>query len=64
MVRSTITLELIAESEEQVRLIVDEKCSSEWRDRPYKGVNNPYQDTLKVKILEENITLPYILREY
>lgn len=58
-----IHLELIAKSEIQVRRLVDGLCSAEWRDKPYKSPGELYQDTLKVKLLEE-VKLPYVLREY
>lgn len=59
----TIVIELIAESEEQVRRLVNGLCAPEWRDKPYKAPNDIYRDTLKIKLIE-SITLPYVLREY
>lgn len=59
-----ITLELLAESEEQVRRLVDDRCAPEWRGLPYRSDKQPYEDSLKIKVLEDNINLPYVLREY
>ena len=60
----TITLELLAESEEQVRRLVNGLCAPEWRDKPYKMTGDIYRDTLKIKVLEENLKFPLVLREY
>jgi hypothetical protein len=59
-----ITLEVLAESEEQVRSYVDNLRLPEYRDKPYKYKDHKYEDTLKIKIWEEGISLPYVLREY
>lgn len=60
-----ITLEVLAESEEQVRRHIDKICIPEYRDKPYKFPSgSSYEDTLKIKVWEEGIILPYVLREY
>lgn len=44
---------------------IDKICIPGYRDKPYKfPSDSPYEDTLKVKVWEEGITLPYVLREY
>ena len=60
----TIILELLAESEEQVRRLVDQRCPAWGRDKPYKFPSGaPFQDTLKVRMLQENIQFPLVLNE-
>lgn len=58
-----IEYEILAESEEQVRRLIDEECAPEWRDRPYKLAGAPYEDTLQIT-LDRTIELPYIMRSY
>lgn len=61
----TITLELLAESEEQVRRLVNGLCAPEWRDKPYKFPSGaPFQDTLNIRVLQANIKFPLVLNEY
>lgn len=52
---------ILAESEAQVRSYADSQCIEEYRSRPY---HKQEEDSLRIEILETDLTLPYVLREY
>lgn len=52
---------ILAESEDQARSYADSQCIEEYRSRPH---HSPKEDSLRIVVLEENLSLPYVLREY
>lgn len=58
-----IHLELIAESEEQVRRHIDKDYPLWYRLKLRYGRQGPDEDSLKIKKVE-TVELPYVLREY
>lgn len=53
--------EILAISKEQARELIDKKCKPEFRMKSY---HDEIRDTLKLTLIEENLQLPLIFKEY
>lgn len=56
--------DVLAEDMDDCHVFANEQCKPEYRNKPYRMTGEAPTDSLEIKLTEENITFPFVLREY